>query len=80
MTKLSSCIYFLFVKVTGPSLKKIDILLVLKIKSWQQGKCSQVLRSSLIKTHNKEELEIYGMIFLSIFFCAEDKYRDIFTS
>lgn len=41
---------FFLVKVIGPSLKKTDILFLLKIRSWQQGNCPEALSSSLIKT------------------------------
>lgn len=70
---------FFVVKVTGPSLKKTDILFLLKIRSWQQGNCPEALSSSLINKYNKEELEMYGTITLPTFSYTEDNYRDILT-
>ena len=91
MTKLSSWMHFFVVKVTGSSLKKTDFLFLLKIRSWQQGNYPEAMNSSLLKTYNKEELEMYGTIilltfsFLFFFFLfltfsyTEDNYRDILT-
>lgn len=67
MIMLSSCVYFLLVKVTGLSLKTTGILLLLKIPSWQQGNCSGTLSANLIETNSKEEAEMYGMIFIPMF-------------
>ena len=75
MTKLSSWMHFFVVKVIGSSLKKTDFLFLLKIRSWQQGNYPEAMNSSLLKTYNKEELEMYGTIilltfsFLFFFFC-----------
>ena len=39
---------FFVVKVIGPSLKKTDILFLLKIISWQQGNCPEDIQQRRI--------------------------------